>query len=51
MAFGPRGTDPMFRKRHEREEIVAKLRRIDVLTSQGRAVAVAVCAVGVTEVA
>ena len=37
-------------KRHEPEEIVAKLRQVDVLTSQGQTVADAVCAIGVTEV-
>jgi transposase-like protein len=37
-------------KRHKPEEIVAKLRQVDVLTSQGRSVADAVRAIGVTEV-
>ena len=32
----------MARKRHKLEEIVAKLRQVDVLTSQGRSVAEAV---------
>jgi putative transposase len=40
----------MARKRHTAEEIVAKLRQVDVLTSQGRLVAEAVRAIGVTEV-
>lgn len=40
----------MARKRHTAEEIVAKLRQVDVLTSQGRAVAEAVRSIGVTEV-
>ena len=40
----------MARKRHTAEEIVAKLRQIDVLTSQGRSVADAVRAIGVSEV-
>ena len=40
----------MSRKRHTAEEIVAKLRQVDVLTSQGRPVAEAVRAIGVTEV-
>ena len=40
----------MARKRHTAEEIVAKLRQVDVLTSQGRPVAEAVRAIGVTEV-
>ena len=39
----------MARKRHTAEEIVAKLRQVDVLTSQGRLVAEAVRAIGVTE--
>ena len=37
-------------RRHKPEEIVAKLRRVDVLTSQGRTVADAARAIGVTEV-
>ena len=40
----------MPRKRHQPEEIVAKLRQVDVLVSQGRSVADAVRAIGVTEV-
>ena len=40
----------MARKRHTAEEIVAKLRQVDVLTSQGRPVAEAVRSIGVTEV-
>ncbi len=40
----------MPRKRHKAEEIVAKLRQVDVLVSQGRAVAEAVRAIEVTEV-
>lgn len=37
-------------KRHKPEEIVAKLRQVDVLTSQGQTVADAVRSIGVTEV-
>ena len=37
-------------KRHKPEEIVAKLRQVDVMTSQGTTVADAVRAIGVTEV-
>ena len=37
-------------KRHKPEEIVAKLRQVDVLTGQGQTVADAVRAIGVTEV-
>jgi len=40
----------MARKRHKPEEIVAKLRQVDVLVSQGRSVADAVRSIGVTEV-
>jgi putative transposase len=40
----------MPRKRYKPEEIVAKLRQVDVLTSQGRPVAEAVRSIGVTEV-
>ena len=40
----------MARKRHTAEEIVAKLRQVDVLMAQGRAVADAVRLIGVTEV-
>ena len=40
----------MSRKRHKAEEIVSKLRQVDVLTAQGTAVADAVRLIGVTEV-
>ena len=40
----------MARKRHKPEEIVAKLRQVDVLTGQGTSVAETVRAIGVTEV-
>src|SRR4051812_28908594 len=49
MAFEPRRTT-MPRKRHKPEEIVAKLRQVDVLVSQGQSVADAVRSIGVTEV-
>ena len=39
----------MPRKKHEPEEIVAKLRHVDVLLSQGRSVGEAVRAIGVTQ--
>jgi putative transposase len=42
--------DPMPKKRHKPEEIVAKLRQVDVLVSQGQSVADAVRAIAVTEV-
>ncbi len=40
----------MPRKRHKAEEIVAKLRQVDVLTAQGTPVADAIRQIGVTEV-
>jgi putative transposase len=40
----------MPRKHHKPEEIVAKLRQVDVLASQGKSVADAIRAIGVTEV-
>ena len=40
----------MLRKRYKPEEIVAKLRQVDVLVSQGQPVAAAVRSIGVTEV-
>ena len=40
----------MPRKRHTAEEIVAKLRQVDVLIGQRRPVAEAVRAIGVSEV-
>jgi len=40
----------MGRQRHKPEEIVAKLRQVDVLVSQGQSVAEAVRSIGVTEV-
>jgi putative transposase len=39
----------MARKRHKPDEIVAKLRHVDVLTSQGRSVAEVLRSIGVTE--
>ena len=40
----------MARKRHTAEEIVAKLRQVDVLMAQGKPIAEAVRMIGVTEV-
>ena len=40
----------MAMKKHKSEEIVAKLRQVDVLVSQGQSVADAVRSIGVTEV-
>jgi putative transposase len=40
----------MGKNRHTAEEIVSKLRQVDVLTAQGRTVAEAIRQIGVTEV-
>jgi putative transposase len=40
----------MAKKRHKPEEIVAKLRQVDVLLSQGTPIADAIRSIGVTEV-
>lgn len=40
----------MPRKRHKPEEIVAKLRQVDVMTAQGTPLAEAIRSVGVSEV-
>ena len=40
----------MSKKRHKPEEIVSKLRQVDVLVSQGQSVADAIRSIGVTEV-
>ena len=40
----------MAKKRHKPEEIVAKLRQVDVLTSQGTPMSDAIRSIGVTEV-
>ena len=40
----------MGKKRYKPEEIVSKLRQVDVLTSQGQTVAQAIRSIGVTEV-
>jgi transposase len=39
----------MARKRHKPEEIVAKLRQVDVLTGQGKSISEAVKTIAVTE--
>jgi transposase-like protein len=49
MAFGHLEDVRMPRKRHTPEEIVAKLRQVEVLTSQGKSTADAVRTLGVTE--
>jgi putative transposase len=50
MALGHLEDGSMSRKRHTAEEIVAKLRQVEVLTAQGRTVAEAIRSIGVTEV-
>src|SRR5918997_2746408 len=50
MALEPCRRTKMASKRHTPEEIVAKLRQVDVLTSQGASVADAVRSIGVTDV-
>jgi putative transposase len=47
-AFGPEEDEGMPQKKHKPEEIVAKLRQVDVLVSQGQSVAEAVRSIGVT---
>src|SRR5918995_6830668 len=50
MALSHEEDGSMSRKRHRPEEIVAKLRQVEVLTAQGQSVAEAIRAIGVTEV-
>jgi hypothetical protein len=50
MAFVPDEDGQMGTKRHQPEDVVAKLRQVDVLVSQGQSVAEAIRAIGVTEV-
>jgi putative transposase len=50
MAFRQEEDFRMSSKRHKPEEIVAKLRQVDVLVSQGKPVGEAVRAIAVTEV-
>src|SRR5690242_8828717 len=47
-AFEPLEDMRMGQKKHKPEEIVARLRQVDVLLSQGRPVAEAIRAIGVT---
>ena len=46
----PKEDGSMSRKRHRPDEIVAKLRQVEVLTAQGRPVAEAIRSMGVTQV-
>ena len=50
MAFKPVETEDMPRKRHTAEEVVPKLRQVDVLSSQGKSIAEAIRSTGVSEV-
>jgi putative transposase len=50
MALRPVEDSSMSTKRHKPEEIVAKLRQVEVLTAQGRPVSEAIRSIGVTEV-
>ena len=50
MAIKPMEGIRMSKKRHKTDDIVAKLRQVEVLTAQGRSVAEAVRSIGVTEV-
>src|SRR5258707_13882618 len=50
MFFCHQGGPPMPRKSYKPEEIVAKLRQVDVLTSQGQSVSEAIRSIGVSEV-
>ena len=50
MSYGIKEDQNMPRKKHTPEDIVAKLRQVDVLVSQGVAIAEAVRQIGVTEV-
>jgi putative transposase len=50
MALSHEEDGSMSRKRHRPEEIVAKLRQVEVLTAQGQSVAEAIRSIGVTEV-
>src|SRR5918994_1163739 len=50
MALGHVEDGSMSRKRHTAEEIVAKLRQVEVLTAQGQSVAEAIRSIGGTEV-
>ena len=50
MAYEPRKDIEMASKRHKAEEIVTKLRQVDVLNAQGKSMAEAIRSIGVTEV-
>jgi putative transposase len=50
MAYEPKKDIEMAAKRHKAEEIVTKLRQVDVLNAQGKSMAEAIRSIGVTEV-
>jgi transposase-like protein len=50
MAFCHQEDGRMSKKRYSAEEVVAKLRQVEVLASQGRSVADAIRTIGVSEV-
>lgn len=50
MAYEPQKAIETVAKRHKVEEIVTKLRRVDVLNTQGKSMAEAIRSIGVTEV-
>jgi hypothetical protein len=50
MAFRAEGGIEMARKRYKLEEIVARLRQVEVLTAQGKTAVEAIRSIGVTEV-
>ena len=50
LVCGPERMEPrMARKRHKPEEIIAKLRQVEVLTGQGKSISEAVKTIAVTE--
>src|SRR5215470_9037776 len=50
MVFGSNRRTAMPRKQYKPEEIVARLRQVDVLSSQGQSIAEAIRSIGVSEV-
>lgn len=50
MAYEPKKDIEMAAKRHKAEEIMVKLRQVDVLNGQGKSMAEAIRSIGVTEV-
>ena len=50
MALSQRADGQIPKKIHKPEEVVAKLRRVDVLVSQGQTTADAIHSIGITEV-